>query len=480
MLSFVTRGLSQPIAIDLDTTALQDDLEASVQLTRLPESEVVGKVRLGFVSHAGDFAVRVAEAVDQASSRQSISQVEFTGILDDGMAQSVATRWLVEGAAGRDLIAMELPPSRVDVAPGTMVRVAEVDYRVDRVEVAQTRQVEASRVERSIYLLRDMQVDLPEWKGATTTVPVQAVWMDIPAPGGGVQGTPHLAVAARPWSGTVGIWKGLEDADYGLIGTVEQTSTLGITQTDLPAGQIGLINSKPVLRVRMTTGALASVPGLSVLGGANIAAIGDGSKDNWEIIQFTTATLVAPDLYELAGLLRGQLGTDAVMPEIWPAGSVFVVLDTTVGTVDLASDQRNVEQDYRIGLAAKGPGHHDATLHRLAFAGHGLRPYAVCHLRQSREANGGVQVAWIRRTRLGGDAWEPLDVPVSEEREAYQIRVRSSAGQTVRTVTTTVPAFVYSLADQLADGVSGTVWVDVAQISASYGLGPWRSLAVAI
>jgi len=32
-----------------------------------------------------------------------------------------------------------------------------------------------------------------------------------------------------------------------------------------------------------------------------LAAIGDGSQDNWEIFQFQSADLVAPGRYELSG-----------------------------------------------------------------------------------------------------------------------------------------------------------------------------------
>jgi hypothetical protein len=46
----------------------------------------------------------------------------------------------------------------------------------------------------------------------------------------------------------------------------------------------------------------------ALLSGANLAAIGDGSTDNWELFQFRTATLVAPGVYWLSGRRAGAGG----------------------------------------------------------------------------------------------------------------------------------------------------------------------------
>ena len=54
--------------------------------------------------------------------------------------------------------------------------------------------------------------------------------------------------------------------------------------------------------------------------------------------------------------------------------------------------------------------------------GIGLRPLAPVHLRSERDA-GDIVFTWIRRTRIDGDGWELADVPLGEEREAYEIEV---------------------------------------------------------
>ncbi len=66
--------------------------------------------------------------------------------------------------------------------------------------------------------------------------------------------------------------------------------------------------------VKLVSGALSAVTEQALLNGANVLAIGDGSTDRWEIIQFRDAVLVGPQTYDLRLRLRGQAGTDRVAP----------------------------------------------------------------------------------------------------------------------------------------------------------------------
>ncbi len=60
----------------------------------------------------------------------------------------------------------------------------------------------------------------------------------------------------------------------------------------------------------MTQGELASITEEALLAGGNLAAVENADGD-WELLQFQTATLVAPGTYDLSVLLRGQFGTEA-------------------------------------------------------------------------------------------------------------------------------------------------------------------------
>jgi hypothetical protein len=94
-------------------------------------------------------------------------------------------------------------------------------------------------------------------------------------------------------------------------------------------------------------------------------------------------------------------------------------------------------------------------------------------LRARRDpGSGDVTVTWIRQTRIGGDAWEPSDVPLGEESEAYQVEILDGDAVIRRTITTS-PVLVYSAAEQASDfGDSpALLGLRICQVSATLGPG---------
>ncbi|MEZ5884818.1 MAG: hypothetical protein R3D53_13520 [Paracoccaceae bacterium] len=82
-------------------------------------------------------------------------------------------------------------------------------------------------------------------------------------------------------------------------------------------------------------------------------AIGDGSATNRKVMQFANAEFVAPDTWELSLRLRGQAGTDAIMPPVWPVGSRVVILDGAPQQIELSLQAREVTRHCRIGPALR-------------------------------------------------------------------------------------------------------------------------------
>src|SRR5699024_8572157 len=109
----------------------------------------------------------------------------------------------------------------------------------------------------------------------------------------------------------------------------------------------GLLDRGPGLRIRLKGAQLGPVGMRALLAGANAVAIGDGSPDRWEVMQFAHAEPLPDGEWLLSGRLRGQAGTDAEMPLIWPEGSLVVVLDAAVEQLPLAPSTRGIAHDYR-------------------------------------------------------------------------------------------------------------------------------------
>ncbi|MCK4711787.1 MAG: host specificity protein, partial [Marinosulfonomonas sp.] len=293
-----------------------------------------------------------------------------------------------------------------------------------------------------------------------------------------VEHAPHVAITATPWPGSVAVYSSSTDEGYGLNRLVEASSIIGVTETPMFAARPALKDHGPALRVKVFGGTLFSAPWADVLNGANLAVIGDGSSDNWELFQFADATLVDEDTYELTLRLRGQLGSDGIMPVDWPVGSHFVLLNGVPEQIELASSERGLSRHYQIGPAARNYDDPSYLHLQAAFQGIGLRPYSPCHLNALGDAGSDIAVSWVRRTRVDGDSWESVEVPLGEAAESYLLRVMD--GVTVlREVTLGAAEWTYLAADQAADGVVAPFQIAVAQISNRFGPGVFEEVEVA-
>ncbi|QDC09783.1 host specificity protein [Oceanicola sp. D3] len=475
VLRFASRTGVPVGGISRETLAVTEDLDADITLVRAPSAETAGKVRLNYVESNGDYEVRAAEAIFPDEATFAVAQSELPLALTQAEAQSIVERWLSESRIARDTARFALPPSRLKIGAGDVITLPTEDraahYRVDRVEQAGSQIIDAVRVEANVYKPSDAVESPATLVPFVPPLPVYPLFLDLPLlTGEEVEHAPHVAATARPWPGSVAVYGSATGDDYELNRLLTARATIGVTETPLVAGRPGQWEWGEPLRVRLSAGALSSATEGQVLAGRNAVAIGDGTPGNWEVFQFVTADLVSSRTYELKQRLRGQLGTDGLMPEVWPVGSEVVLLDSSLVQIDLASSSRRLSRHYRIGPA--GRPYTDASFveRQEAFDGNGLRPYAPVHLKGRRDESGHLQVSWIRRTRMDGDSWDVPEVPLGEASEAYVLRV-VQAEAVVREVTLDAVGWTYTASQQVSDSVTGAFEIHVAQISERYGPG---------
>ena len=460
-------------------TAADEDGAAGMRLTRASEAETVGRVRVGFTEADGAFESRVAEAIFPDDADIGVSQSELPLALTQAEARGIAERWLSEARVARDTVAFDLPPSQRALGAGNMVaREDGSTWRIDRVEDVGARRVEAVRVEPSLSEASDATDAPVEQQAFVPPLPVQPMFMDLPLlTGDEVAHAPHLAVAARPWPGQVAVYSSSTNSGYKLNRLIQVGSVIGQLKTPLLAAKPGLWDRATPVRITTgSSGALSSTDLPGVLNGGNVAAIGAGDSGPWEIIQFANAEMVAPNEWVLSMLLRGQAGTDGVVPDVWPAGSFFVLLDGRPEQIELPSSARGLERYYRVGPAQRSLSDESYQERVLAFDGVGLRPYAPAHVR-ARRSGAGLEVSWIRRTRIDGDSWQGAEVPLGEDIEAYLIRV-SDADGLKREVTVSTPNWTYSTAERTSDGTTPPFDIQVAQVSGRFGPGPFTRIMI--
>ncbi|WP_424973827.1 baseplate multidomain protein megatron [Dinoroseobacter sp. S124A] len=475
-LVFRSRREEEPAEIDPDRLALEGDAEGVLQLTRAPDAELAGRVQLRYVEEGGDYATRSAEAVFPDDTLQTVSQSSFPMSLTYSEGKAIVERWLAESRVARDTARFALPMSRSDIAAGDTVELMGAEgapalYRVDRLEEGIVRSLDAVRVSGAVYTPSDSVEELPPARSFAAPVPVFPVFMDLPLiTGDEVEHAPRLAITAKPWPGSVAVYSSPEDAGYELERFMGDPAMLGVTQTVLERAEPGVWDRGPALRVKLTTGQLSSVSPEAVLRGANLMAIGSGESGGWELFQFAEVDPVDPGVYDLTMRLRGQQGTDADMPDAWPEGSLVVLLTEAVEQITLSSQSLGLPRHYRIGPAQRPIDDPSYVYLAPTFAGIGQRPYAPAHLKATQGASG-VEVSFIRRTRVDGDRWDLNEVPLGENREQYVLRVKSMDEAVQREVTLSDPSWVYTTEMQASDGLSAPFIIEVAQVSDRFGPG---------
>jgi hypothetical protein len=474
-LAFASRGGAAVSAVDAERCVAVPG-QPVVTRTRAPLAETAGRVGVGFIRADRDYQPGAAEARAPDAEEPKAEQMALPVVLSDGEARAVARRALSEAGIARDTVKLSLPGSRLGLTAGDVIALPDGGlYRIDRIEESGRREVSAVRIEAEVY---DAPV-VGQRGGRRVAVPapspLEVVFLDLPLLSGEESPhSPHVAVVAKPWTGAAAVYSANQDAGYRFNRSLRRPATLGALLDPLPAGRPGLWMPCAV-RVRIGSGVLQSRSRADVLNGANVAALRAGEEGDWEVIQFESAELIGPREYRVAGILRGQAGTDGIAPDTWPAGTRFVLIDGAVGQVSLPVSARGLERHYRVGPATRAYDH-PSYVHRVeAFAGVGLRPYRPGHLAVERRADGAIEVSWARRTRIDGDSWAGTDVPLGEEREAYLVRV-TGGGAVLREVETDSPTWRYSPGEQAADGAGGLLVIEIAQLSVRFGAGPFERI----
>ncbi|MBF9048241.1 host specificity protein [Rhodobacterales bacterium LSUCC0031] len=459
-------------------TAYEHEDGGGISETRAAEVEVVGRVRVSHVAAEAGYEDRVAEAVFPGDGADGVTALDLPLAMTAPEGQAVAERWLAEARIARDQLRLILPPSRRALGAGEMVALQDGStWRIDRIEDRGVREIEAVRVEPTSREPSDAVEEFVATTPYIAPVPVSPVFLDLPLLSGAeVEHAPHLAISAVPWPGTVAAYAAPAADGFVLNRLIERRAVIGRLVTPLRAAPAGLWDRGAALRVQLPAGQLAAADLGTVLNGGNVAAIGMGDEEDWEVIQFAGAQLVGENLWEIGMRLRGQQGTDAIMPAIWPEGSLFVLLDGAPVQIDLPIAARGLARHYRVGPALRAVDDASYVERVRAFRGVGLRPFAPAHLR-ARKQGDDLALTWVRRTRIDGDSWEGFDVPLGEASEQYLMRVWVDGAMRRETVLS-APVFTYAAAMRAGDGVAGGYAIEVAQLSDRYGPGPFTRIEI--
>lgn len=479
LLRFRMRRGTLTAEIDAAQVAISEEIQGRGEFTRVSEAEMAGRVLVTHIEAEGDFAINESEAQLPFDGTKGTAQTDLALVMTRSEGRAVAERWLAEARVARDSLRLALPWSLAHLGAGDVIGHAGRRWRIDRVEQAEFQTIEALRTEPGLFRPADEVEEGARSAQSLGDLPVYPVFLDLPLlTEDSVDHAPHIAVTARPWPGAAAVWSAPGDEGYVLNRRVDLAASIGRSESVMAAAAPGLWDRGPALRVKMSVGTLASASETAVLNGANAMAIGNPNAGDWEVFQFCNAVLVGPQTWELSTRLRGQLGSDGVMPAEWPVGSQVVLLNDALVQLDMPLSARGLDRHYRVGRAGRSFDDQLVVHSVRAFRGVGLRPYAPAHLRAERQG-GDLGVTWKRRTRRDGDSWEAYEVPLAEDSERYLLRVLQGT-TLLREVALTAPGWTYTAAMQGADGAGGAVVLAVAQVSAGYGPGPFARVGVTL
>ena len=459
-------------SIALDELAMEEG-RATIELTRVPDHELPSEAILAYRDLFAEYQSASARqaAIGATSVRQET--IAFPGVLEPAEAESLLGDWLKRKWMQRERVNFALAPTAVSVAPGCIVTLPGMatEFLVDEVEDGLVKRVSARQILRGAALggaavLPEPPDDEPIEHGRPLVH-----FLDLPM--GAFSGAEHeqfrVAAWAKPWKSQA-VFASPETIGFARRATLDRPAFAGrLTAPLVPSGS-GRIDAISEITVRLAFGELASVSRLQMLNGANAATV-RSSSGVWEVLQFETATEIAPSVWRLAGLLRGQLGTEDAAAVGAAIGAPFVLLDQALRPAGLSASEGGLALNWKVGPAGYDFGSGKFVDMSLAGGTRAKLPLSPAHLTAAWQGND-LRLTWIRRGRVGADSWDGDDIPLGEESELYRIEVAAVGGEPVRTVEVAAPEWTYAEAEMATDWPvrPAEVEIRVGQVGRECGL----------
>jgi hypothetical protein len=276
------------------------------------------------------------------------------------------------------------------------------------------------------------------------------------------------------------VWRKTSEATFELYGTASEPAIIGTTLDAFPPGPVGCFDRVTSLTVKVAGGALNSVGDLEMLAGRNRFAI-CGADGAWETFGCAGAELIAENTYRLSRFMRGLGGEETLARRTVATGAPIVALDTALVGLGSGLATLGAATTYRIGPLNRGISDPICVEIGATATGKALMPYAPVKAAANRGGEG-IVISFLRRGRRDADAWDPVEIPLGETSEAYEIEILAADGTTKRVLAATTTQVLYAAADEIADfgAPQAVLNLSIRQMSASVGAGFALSAQVAV
>ena len=447
----------------LSRDALPQGEDGFVQTRTSPEI-IPADARITLICDDGDYAPAALQAHGLDFLTHGVVALTAPILADRQQAQDWARGLLNRARHEGERLMLALPPSLARLEPGDAVHPeGEAVWRLDMLDGGAVRQAHLGRMSDSAPL-----VSGPEPSSGPTPPPAGRPLvrlLDLPLdPEADASRNGLLAAAwSTPWPGGVQVHAGADEASASARVRLSIPARTGMLLDALPAGPEGRWRRDAALRIRLNEGALQSRASNAVLAGANRLAV--QSAAGWEVIGFQTAQLEPDKSWTLTGLLRGLGGSEAAGA---PSGAGLVVLDEALAVMPVNEAERGA--GLSVIAVPYGARRSDGRARRLTavYEGRDLRPLSPVHFKIKQEPDG-LCLRWIRRTRIGGDHWQGVEVPLGEAFEAYEVTLKDADADVIGMWMCEAPRLDLHRSALPAD-LTGHAF-EVRQVSERYGPG---------
>ncbi|MDR3527323.1 MAG: glycoside hydrolase/phage tail family protein [Rhizomicrobium sp.] len=476
VIRFVMRGSTAPLALS------ESDLVASegfgFSLKRTEASDVPAASRLSYLD-AGSYDEAVAQTRRlSASTRVASSSLPL--VLDQAEAAAINERLLSDAAVMAERASFALPPSRLALDPSDEILLSaggrQRRLRLTAIADAGQRACDAVATDPSVYAplvgasrsVAQPQI-LPQL-GRPLLVLLDLPWLsEAQNPT-----SPFAAAFADPWPGQVVLYK-----DGARVLSLSQPATIGETLADFWSGPLNRFDRINTLTLKLYHGSLLSVSDAALFAGANLLAL-QNAAGAWEVLQFGTAELIAPNTWRLSRLLRGRQATEQAMASPLAAGARVVLLDSALQQIPLTQAEALLPHSYTYGPQGRALADPAFQTRTECFAAAGLVPPAPCHLGFAW-SGADLILRWLRRDRApAANSLLLAETPASDPL-LFDLEILS--GATVIRTFSNLPqnSQLYTAAQQASDfpsGLPNPLVIRVAQRSSVLGRGRAKTEAL--
>lgn len=429
--------------------ALNDALEMSFRQTRTLIDKVPGRLKMTYISGAGQYEPAIVEAIEPNGDQSYTMRLSLPLVLGQARAKQIAD----------DMLKMSLQPVSAEVSFGP------ASARIETGDIISLNQSTGWRVDELNQSGLAVGIGLkPAFDGMDVerAAGVQDAGLTAsfdPAPSfvvidaqlpGFARRAPLVGAAATPWLRPKAILAGPDAATLTNRGHVTTPAILGKVQSDVSKGPIGRWDRAAVLDIEATSAEFETRTHLATLNGGHLLCV--ENDKGWEIIAYREAELVETDRWRLRGLLRGLAGSP--VSEV-TSGALVVALDDNLVEASIDSAEFGLPLLWKVG---------EAEPFVYTFENRSDLPWRVGHLRACDETEN-WKLTWTRR---GADIPDSWSLPEAANAGVFHVQCWLDT----QLISETVSEMTQALVEK------GCTRISVAEIGIDGRVGEWASISV--